>query len=40
MELRPAAMSKVYDLFRIVNVIHLNITEMTREEFAALEPAT
>jgi hypothetical protein len=38
MELRPSSMMKIYELFRIVNVIHLNITEMTREEFAALEP--
>jgi hypothetical protein len=39
MELSFQSMHKVYELFQIVNVIHLNITEMTREEFSSLEPA-
>ena len=40
MELRPSSMQKIYALFRIVNVIHLNIVEMTREEFSSLEEVT
>jgi hypothetical protein len=39
MELSLQSMHKVYELFKFVNVIHLNITEMTREECANLLPA-
>jgi hypothetical protein len=39
MELQPRAMQNVYEVLKKHNVVHLNVTEMTMEEFSALEPA-